>query len=69
MARAALGLSNAELAVLAKVAPNTVSRFELGGDIRKSNADAIETALNQRGIVFVSAGQVATVAAVGMQAD
>ncbi len=66
MARAALDLSNAELAELAGVAPNTVSRFELGLDVRFSNANSIRMALEARGAVFVPAGQVAQVDAVGV---
>lgn len=66
MARAALNLSNSELAHLAGVAPNTVSRFEAGLDVRLSNANAIKAALVARGAIFVEAGQVAPVSSVGV---
>lgn len=66
MARMALGLSNAQLAQLAHVAPNTVSRLETGQDVRLSNATAIKDALEARGAVFVAAGQTASVNAVGI---
>lgn len=66
MARAALDLSNGQLAALAGVAPNTVSRFELGQDVRLSNANAIRSALEARGAVFVGASQVAPIDCVGI---
>lgn len=66
MVRAALDLSNVQLATLAGVAPNTVSRFELGQDVRLSNANAIRAVLEARGAVFVGAGQVAPIDCVGI---
>lgn len=66
LARTALGLSNAELAKLAGVGVNTVSRFETGQDVRMSSVGAIRAALEARGAVFVGIGQTAPVNAVGI---
>ena len=65
-ARVAANLSNSELAALAGVGVNTVSRFEQGNDVRLSSADAIREALEAKGIVFTSAGQPASVDSVGI---
>ena len=67
-ARAALQMSNSELANAAGVGVNTISRFEQGSDLRVSNAQAIQAALEARGVVFTAAGQVATVNSVGVAA-
>lgn len=61
-----LGLSNSELAKLAGVGVNTLSRFEQGSDVRLSSADAIREALEARGAVFISAGSVSSVDGVGL---
>lgn len=66
MARAALNMSNAELAKLAGVGVNTVSRFELGQDVRMSSVAAIRSALESKGAKFVAPGQVASVDSVGI---
>jgi predicted transcriptional regulator len=66
MARAALSLSNGDLARRAGVGVNTVSRFELGQDVRLSSVLAIRAALEACGAVFVQAGQTASVDAVGV---
>jgi len=66
MARAALDLSNADLASASGVGVNTLSRFENGQDVRLSSATAIQEALEARGAVFVQAGAIAPVIAVGI---
>ena len=58
-ARALLGLSQRELAVLAEIGLATVKRIEAAPDIRGA-ADTfwkIQTALEKAGIVFISADQ------------
>jgi transcriptional regulator with XRE-family HTH domain len=66
MARAALGISNSELAAAANVGVNTLSRFEQGQDVRLSSANAIKAALEGMGIRFIARGDVAEVDAVGV---
>lgn len=66
-ARAALNLSNADLANDAGVGVNTLSRFERGTDVRLSTANAIRGALEARGAVFTASGQVAQCASVGVK--
>lgn len=53
MARIALGLGVRELAVLAKVAPGTVSRFEAGEELKERTVDALQSALESAGIIFI----------------
>lgn len=53
MARAATGLGVRELAKAAGVSPDTVARFERGDEVRQSTADAIRTALEAAGVVFL----------------
>ncbi len=67
MARAGLGLSNAELAEAAKVGVNTVSRFEQGGDPRRSSVEAMQRALEERGAVFLSADEVSLAGGPGVR--
>lgn len=67
MARAALGISNSDLASASGVGVNTVSRFELGQDVRVSSAMAIREALEARGCVFTEAGSASPVDAVGVR--
>lgn len=52
MARAALGLGVRDLAVLAKVAPATVSRFEAGEELKETTVDALAAALEAAGVEF-----------------
>ena len=52
MARAALNWTKVELAEKADVAPNTINRFEGGGDVRMSSANAIRDALVEAGVTF-----------------
>lgn len=54
MARVALGLGVRELAALAKVAPATVSRFEAGEELKERTVEAMQTALEAAGIVFLA---------------
>ena len=53
MARAALGWSARELADAAGVATNTVSRFEVGGDMRVDTLTRLEKALEKGGVIFI----------------
>ena len=55
MARAALGLGLRELADLAKVSPDTVSRLERGEVLRERTVDAIRMALEKAGVAFIDA--------------
>lgn len=57
MARAALGLSIPQLAELAGVRANTVSHFERGGESYASTIGKLRVALEDRGAVFLSAGE------------
>lgn len=56
MARACLDWSIRELAEKVKVNPNTIIRFEAGGDPKSSIRDRIEAALTKRGFVFHADG-------------
>lgn len=53
MARAALDLGVRDVANLSSVAPNTVSRYENGGDVRLSTLQKIQQALEEAGIEFL----------------
>jgi transcriptional regulator with XRE-family HTH domain len=52
MARAALGLSVKKLAVAARVAPQTIVRFERGDKIRASTATSLRQVLEAAGVEF-----------------
>lgn len=54
MARVALGLGVRELALLAKVAPATVSRFEAGEELKERTVEAMQLALEAAGVIFVA---------------
>jgi transcriptional regulator with XRE-family HTH domain len=54
MARAALGLGLRELAVAAKVSIDTVARFERGEELKERTVEALQRALEEAGIVFIS---------------
>jgi len=60
MARAALEWTGSDLASAAKVGINTVSRFEQGGDARQSSVTAMQKAMEEVGIEFISAGQISS---------
>ena len=53
MARAALKLSVREVAALAKMSPNTVTRVEAGLPVNHSTVVALRAALETAGVVFV----------------
>jgi len=53
MGRAAVGLSVRELARIAGVTPNTISRIENGGDALASTMERLQTALENAGIFFI----------------
>ena len=53
MARVATGLGLRELAAIADVSPNTISRLERGEGLRTATIDALRTALEQAGVTFL----------------
>lgn len=53
MARVALDLGVRDLAKLAKVAPGTVSRFEAGEELKERTVDALRSALESAGVIFI----------------
>lgn len=53
MARTALGWGVRELAVAAKVSPNTVARLERGEELKERTVDAIRAALEAAGVEFI----------------
>ena len=53
MARAALGWGVRELAEMAGVTANTVTRIENGSDAKRSTLDAIRTSFETAGIEFI----------------
>ena len=53
MARVATGLGLRELADMAGVSPNTVSRLERGEELKPATVETIRTALEQAGVVFL----------------
>lgn len=57
MARAALQLSQGQLAKAADVRQETVSGFEGGNDSRRSTVDKLQRELERRGVVFVANGE------------
>jgi transcriptional regulator with XRE-family HTH domain len=54
MARAALELGVRELAEMAKVSTNTLTRFERGEPLRDRTIDAIRAALEAAGVEFIA---------------
>ncbi len=54
MARAALGLGVRDLAKLAGVSPDTVSRLERGEKLKDETVLSIGAALEKQGIIFVA---------------
>ncbi|MCW1840443.1 helix-turn-helix domain-containing protein [Prosthecomicrobium hirschii] len=54
MARAALELGVRELAELAKVSTNTITRLERGEALRQRTVDDIRAALESAGVVFIA---------------
>ena len=55
MGRAAVGWSVRELARIAGVTPNTISRIENGGDALASTMERLQTALEAAGVIFINA--------------
>jgi transcriptional regulator with XRE-family HTH domain len=57
MARAALGMGVRDLAAAAKVAIDTVARFERGEELKERTIDALRLALEEAGVEFTNGGQ------------
>jgi transcriptional regulator with XRE-family HTH domain len=57
MARAALNLNGGDLAKVARVGINTISRFEQGREARQSSVEALQRALEAEGVVFIGSGE------------
>ncbi len=57
MGRAAVGWSVRELARIAGVTPNTISRIENGGDALASTMERLQTALENAGVIFIYAAE------------
>jgi hypothetical protein len=53
MARVAVGFGVRELAAAARVAPDTIVRFERGEDLRNRTVAAIRNALEAAGVEFI----------------
>ncbi|KZK75380.1 hypothetical protein PsW64_05284 [Pseudovibrio sp. W64] len=53
MARAGLGMGVRELAELAQVSTNTVTRFERGEELKPRTIEALQTALEKLGMEFI----------------
>lgn len=53
MARVATGLGLRELAVIADVSPNTISRLERGEGLRNSTVETLRGVLEQAGVTFL----------------
>jgi len=56
MARTAVGWGVRELAKEAEVSADTVSRFERGEDLLPRTVAALQSALEQAGVIFLEAG-------------
>lgn len=54
MARAATGLGVRELAALAGVSPATITRLERGEELMPRTVQAIRTALEAAGVIFIA---------------
>jgi transcriptional regulator with XRE-family HTH domain len=67
MARAALGLSIADLADAAEVRAMTVSGFERGSDSRRSTVERLQAELEVRGAVFIAAGEASIAGGAGVR--
>lgn len=59
MARAAAGLGVRELAKLAGVTANTITRIENGADAKQSTLDALRAALDDK-VIFLADGETTT---------
>lgn len=59
LARAALGLSLRDLGAATGLAPNTITRLELGrGGVHAANLARLQDVFEQRGVVFLPADEV-----------
>ena len=56
MARAALSLGVRDLANLAEMSPNTITRFERGEDLQPRTIKGIKRALEKKGAEFIRGG-------------
>ena len=54
MARAALNMGVRELAKLAKVATGTITRLEAGEELKPRTVEAIQHALERKGVEFIN---------------
>lgn len=54
MARVATGLGIRELAILAGISANTISRLERGEELKDKTVQAIRTALETAGVEFIA---------------
>ncbi|WP_343228805.1 helix-turn-helix transcriptional regulator [Rhizobium indicum] len=57
MARTALGIGVRELAEMAKVSPDTVSRLERGETLRQRTVEDIKETLEEGGVIFLADGE------------
>lgn len=57
MARAALEWAQGDLAKAAEVRQATVSGFEAGKDSRRSTVEAMRTAMEAAGVIFIGTGE------------
>ena len=57
MARAALGLGVRELAAAAKVATDTVTRFERGDELKRRTTEALQRVFEAAGVEFTNGDQ------------
>ncbi|WP_343227656.1 helix-turn-helix transcriptional regulator [Rhizobium changzhiense] len=57
MARTALGIGVRELAEMAMVSPDTVSRLERGETLRQRTVEDIKATLEERGVIFLADGE------------
>lgn len=53
MARAALEIGVRELATMAKVSPTTISKLEAGEELKPRTVEAIQSALEAAGVLFI----------------
>lgn len=67
MARAALGWGVRDLARVAGVTANTISRYENGADALGGTLTKIQKALEAEGIMFIDDGSISTEGGVGVR--
>lgn len=67
MARAALGWGVRDLAKVAGVTANTISRYENGADALGGTLTKIQKALEAEGIMFIDDGSISTEGGVGVR--